>query len=321
MLSNLHTIKTTASVLVTAILACTPIGPEPGQPTTEASETASTATATSTSTATDGDVSTLGPHTTSDPAAETTAGPDGTDTTSATSSTSSTSAPDEMSTTPGSSADTEPSETTTDGDACQPDPGTAMGPCRTEDDPNGTCDPDLLCHLTPDGSFCQPTCASCGSAEHDACIDALSSAGRFTCFAGQGCALPCATDDQCAEPLVCAEDADGNRSCVWPGEPTGPGTCSHLPGALFGPCVDGFCGAGNCLPTESGDMCVPDCETCEDAGNIACSADLTTTDDVGLLCHSIAPGCSVPCVFTSPTTDTCDGGTVCDPHFGVCVWP
>ena len=317
MLSNLHTIKTTAGILLgAALLACTPIGPEPGQSTTDASETTAQSTATTTH-ATDGDASTLGPHTSTSPDPSTTG--DGVTEAEVTSSAtdSSTTSTDETTAAFGTST----GETITDGDACQPDPGTAMGPCRTEDDPDGACDPDLLCHLTPDGSFCQPTCASCGGFEHDACIDALSSAGRFTCFAGQGCALPCSNDDQCAEPLVCAKDADGNRSCVWPGEPTGPGTCSHLPGALFGPCVDEFCGVGNCLPTVSGDMCVPDCETCEDVGNVACSADLTTTDGVGLLCHSIPPGCSVPCVFTSPTTDTCDGGTDCDPHFGVCVWP
>lgn len=214
---------------------------------------------------------------------------------------------------------TDPS-TTTGGALCDPAPGEAMGPCRDEGDPAGRCDGDLTCHETSDGSFCQPTCADCNAMLHDECVEALSGPDEFTCFAGQGCALPCETDAECADPLVCSLDGDGNRSCVWPGEPA-PDLCGD-PGEWFGPCR-GSCLGGLCLSTETGSICLPPCDECTNPDAVACAESMSGVD-LPLECvddPNSPPGCGIPCVFTSPDTDTCEGGTTCDPDVGVCVWP
>lgn len=100
---------------------------------------------------------------------------------------------------------------------------------------------------------------------------------------------------------------------------TGPLPCAFPPGEWFGPCR-GTCFGGMCIITTTGNICLPPCGACGDANAVDCSGELTTTDDLPLVCLDGPVGCGVPCTIDGDA-DTCDGGTACDPRRLICVWP
>ena len=212
-------------------------------------------------------------------------------------------------------------DSTSEAPACDPNPGTAMGECRSSTDPLGLCDEGLRCMATNHGTFCQPTCDACRAGEQDACIDDLSNvppAGESLCLGGQGCVLPCNDDDDCANPLVCVEAKmvdDAAKICVWPFDLT----CTPNPGETFGACGPGDqCTGMPCLVTEIGTMCAPPCSARE--GGHACLAVLGHAERA-FECVNDGMSCGIPCELTGSDTSTCGGGTVCDPSALVCVWP
>lgn len=194
---------------------------------------------------------------------------------------------------------------TTGDEPCSPQPGFAMGPCRLAVDPAGPCNDDLLCVVTQEGSFCQPTCADCSAHLHDSCIEELSTlpVPTFDCFPANGCDLPCSDDDDCADPLICGFAFGDERICVWPStNPVCPS--AGAPGTAFGACKPGnVCDDGlTCAIGLAGTVCQPDCDP-----QVGCTC--------GGECTGV--GCRLPCIVAVG----CPGDMVCDPSLdgGTCV--
>jgi hypothetical protein len=213
-----------------------------------------------------------------------------------------------------------------------PEPGEPFGECRPVGDVKGRCDGDGKCLSLREGSICQPTCADCIADvdnHFDACIDALSNIepnGRGECFAGEGCDIVCAEDEDCAAPLVCGHavtEMGEFNACVWPhGDPPDPPMlCEFDPGTWYGPCR-GTCFGGRCIITPSGDICLPPCDVCESGDLDTCAKPLSVPPVPPLVCvvgEFGDTGCAIACDPDGPPV--CEGGTVCDEMNQICVWP